>query len=78
MKALILAGGLGTRLRPVLRDRPKPMVPVKGKPFLEYQIDQLRAYGLSNIVLCVGHLASFISGTTLATDAIGECRSPTL
>src|SRR5215213_4097389 len=60
MKALILAGGLGTRLQPVLRDRPKPMAPVKGKPFLDCQIDQLRAYGLSDIVLYVGHLAYYI------------------
>ena|SRR5215212_149747 len=60
MKALILAGGLGTRLRPLLRDRPKPMVPINGKPFLEYQIEQLRAYGLSDLVLCVGHLAHHI------------------
>jgi D-glycero-alpha-D-manno-heptose 1-phosphate guanylyltransferase len=60
MKALILAGGLGTRLRPLLRDRPKPMAPIKGKPFLEYQIEQLRAHGLSDLVLCVGHLAHHI------------------
>jgi NDP-sugar pyrophosphorylase family protein len=60
MKTLILAGGLGTRLRSLLRDRPKPMAPVKGKPFLEYQINQLRAHGLSDIVLCVGHLAHHI------------------
>jgi NDP-sugar pyrophosphorylase family protein len=60
MKTLILAGGLGTRLRSLLRDRPKPMAPVKGRPFLEYQINQLRAHGLSDIVLCVGHLAHHI------------------
>jgi D-glycero-alpha-D-manno-heptose 1-phosphate guanylyltransferase len=60
MKALILAGGLGTRLRPLLRDRPKPMAPIKGKPFLEYQIEQLRAHELSDLLLCVGHLAYHI------------------
>jgi NDP-sugar pyrophosphorylase family protein len=60
MKTLILAGGLGTRLRSLLRDRPKPMAPVKGKPFLEYQVDRLRAHGLSDLVLCVGHLAHHI------------------
>src|ERR671917_1133842 len=60
LKTLILAGGLGTRLRPLLRDRPKPMAPIKGKPFLEYQIYQLRSHGLRDLVLCVGHLAYHI------------------
>ena len=60
MKALILAGGLGTRLRSLLRDRPKPMVQVQGKPFLEYQIEQLYAQGFKDLVLCVGHLACHI------------------
>jgi mannose-1-phosphate guanylyltransferase len=58
MKALILAGGLGSRLQPLLRGRrPKPMAQIRGKPFLEYQIDQLRAHGFEHLVLCVGHLA---------------------
>jgi mannose-1-phosphate guanylyltransferase len=58
MKALILAGGLGSRLQPLLRGRrPKPMAQIRGKPFLEYQIDQLRAHGFKHLVLCVGHLA---------------------
>jgi len=57
MKALILAGGLGTRLQSVVSDRPKPMAEAKGKPFLEYQIKQLCAQGLKELVLCVGYLA---------------------
>jgi D-glycero-alpha-D-manno-heptose 1-phosphate guanylyltransferase len=60
MKTLILAGGMGTRLRRLVRDRPKPMAPVKGKPFLEYQIGQLRAHGFNDLVLCVGHLAAHV------------------
>lgn len=60
MKALILAGGLGTRLQPVVADRPKPMAQANGKPFLEYQIEWLRRQGLREIVLCVGHLAGHI------------------
>lgn len=60
MRILILAGGLGTRLQPVVQDRPKPMVEVYGKPFLEYQIEQLKAQGFQDIVLCIGHLASQI------------------
>ncbi|MBN1956500.1 MAG: nucleotidyltransferase family protein [Anaerolineae bacterium] len=57
MKALILAGGLGTRLRPLVSDRPKPMAEVAGKPFLEYQVAQLRRQGFAQIVLCIGYLA---------------------
>jgi NDP-sugar pyrophosphorylase family protein len=60
MKALILAGGLGTRLQSVVQDRPKPMVEVKGKPFLEHQIEQLHAQGFEKLVLCVGYQASQI------------------
>ena len=61
MKVLILAGGLGSRLQSLLRGRlPKPMAQVKGKPFLEYQIDQLQAHGFKHLVLCVGHLAHHI------------------
>ncbi|MCX7708730.1 MAG: nucleotidyltransferase family protein [Clostridia bacterium] len=56
MQALILAGGLGTRLRPEVNDRPKPMALAHGKPFLEYQINHLRKYGLVDIVLAVGFM----------------------
>ena len=42
MQALLLAGGLGTRLRSVVSDRPKPMADVCGKPFLEYLIQELK------------------------------------
>lgn len=55
MKALILAGGLGTRLQEVVPDRPKPMAPAAGKPFLEYLLASLRDQGFDDLVLCVGH-----------------------
>lgn len=61
MKALILAGGLGTRLRPLLDDRPKPMAPVAGKPFLEYLLLQLSHYHVQDIILSVGYQAKLIS-----------------
>ena len=60
MKALILAGGLGTRLQEVVPDRPKTMAKVKGKPFLEYLVGQLHSQGFEELVLCVGHLAEHI------------------
>ncbi len=61
MKALILVGGLGTRLRSVIQDIPKPMAPIGGRPFLEYQIRWLIKYGFTDIVLCVGYLGDYIN-----------------
>lgn len=60
MQVVILAGGLGTRLRPLTYEIPKPMVPVKGRPFLEHQIKMLKKNGLSDFVLCVGYLGDKI------------------
>ncbi|HUV89365.1 MAG TPA: nucleotidyltransferase family protein [Anaerolineae bacterium] len=57
MKTLILAGGLGTRLREAVADRPKPMAPAAGKPFLEYLVEWLHDQGFDDLVLCVGHQA---------------------
>lgn len=56
MQAVILAGGLGTRLWPLTRDVPKPMVPVAGAPYLEHQIRILAAQEFRNIVLLTGYL----------------------
>lgn len=55
MKAIILAGGFGTRLREVVADIPKPMAPVNGRPFLEMLIARLRCRGISDIILSVGY-----------------------
>jgi len=55
-QALILAGGLGTRLRSIVRDRPKAMASTGEKPFLEHQIEFLRGFGAESIILCVGYL----------------------
>lgn len=60
LQAVILAGGLGTRLRPFTEHIPKPMVPVGGKPFLEHQILLLRNEGIEEILLLVGYLAQQI------------------
>lgn len=56
MQVLILAGGLGTRLRKIAKNIPKVMVNIKGKPFLEYLILQLKDYNLNDIILCTGYL----------------------
>ena len=59
-QAVILAGGRGTRMRPLTDDRPKPMVPVLGRPFLEYQIEQLREQGFERILLLLGYLPEVV------------------
>ena len=56
MEAIILAGGFGTRLRDVVSDLPKPMAPVKGRPFLEYILDMLQGFCYDHIVLSTGYM----------------------
>lgn len=58
--AAILAGGLGTRLRPVVNDRPKVMAMVAGRPFLTRLLDQLAEAGIQKTVLCTGYMADSI------------------
>lgn len=53
--AIILAGGLGTRLRSTVPDLPKPMAPIHGRPFLEYQIEYWIAQGIRRFVLSLGY-----------------------
>ncbi len=59
-QAVILAGGRGTRMRPITDDRPKPMVPILGRPFLEYQIEQMRDQGFERVLLLLGYLPEVI------------------
>lgn len=59
-QAVILAGGRGTRMRPITNDRPKPMVPILGRPFLEYQVEQLREQGFERILLLLGYLPEVV------------------
>lgn len=59
--AVIMAGGKGSRLRSITNDEiPKPMVPVDGKPLLEYQVEALKEYGIKKIIMIVGHLGEKI------------------
>jgi NDP-sugar pyrophosphorylase family protein len=60
MKAIILAGGEGKRLRPVVNDIPKPMAPVKGIPFLEYLILQLKKQNIKDIIISTGYKGNVI------------------
>lgn len=56
MKAIILAGGLGRRLRPLTEDTPKPLLEVSGKPIIVWQIEWLKKYGINEIIICAGYL----------------------
>ncbi|MCK4521040.1 MAG: nucleotidyltransferase family protein [Nanoarchaeota archaeon] len=59
-KAIILAGGLGERLRPLTLETPKPLLLIKGKPILDWTIENLKKYGITDIVLLIGYKADRI------------------
>lgn len=68
--ALILVGGLGTRLRSVVSDRPKPLAAVAGRPFVCRILDQVAEAGLKEVVLCTGHLGEHVR------EALGTRHGP--
>lgn len=55
MQAIILCGGLGTRLKSVIKDIPKPMAPINDKPFLEFIFEYLKKQGIKEVILAVSH-----------------------
>ena len=55
-QAVIFAGGLGERLKPFTIDNPKPMYPINGKPFMEYLINQIKSFGIKDIIILLGYL----------------------
>ncbi len=63
MTVAILAGGLGTRLREVVADRPKVLAEINGRPFLTYLLDRLVDAGVRRVVLCIGYLAELVTST---------------
>ncbi|MDF1512251.1 MAG: sugar phosphate nucleotidyltransferase, partial [Anaerolineae bacterium] len=81
IKVFILAGGLGTRIRPLFADSPKAMIPFNGIPFLEIQMKMLAVQGFTSFVLCIGHQAQkitsyFGNGQTWGWD-LSYSREPT-
>ena len=60
MKAVIMAGGKGTRLGSMTKDIPKPMISIENKPILEYQIESLRKSNITDIILVIGYLGDVI------------------
>lgn len=59
---LILCGGKGSRLRDVVKDKPKPMADIKGRPFLDILIDHMAAYGFQRFILCAGYKGEIVRG----------------
>src|SRR5919106_1505050 len=71
MQALILAGGEGTRLRPLTTTVPKPVVPLVDRPFIQFMLDWLRAHGVDDVVMSCGHLASGVRNVLGDGSAFG-------
>ncbi|HEY5240265.1 MAG TPA: nucleotidyltransferase family protein, partial [Polyangiaceae bacterium] len=59
-QAVVLAGGLATRMRPQTLTVPKSMLEVAGRPFVDWQLERLAACGFNDVVMCVAHLAEQI------------------
>jgi MurNAc alpha-1-phosphate uridylyltransferase len=79
-KAMILAAGYGTRLKPLTNRMPKPLIPVAGKPMIEYALDKLRAYGIEEVIINVSHLkdqlTAYLSAFNDLTIKISEEAEP--
>src|SRR5205814_2054371 len=60
MKAVVMAGGEGTRLRPLTSNQPKPMVPIVGKPCMEHILDLLREHGFDQVVVTLAFMPQAI------------------
>lgn len=65
---VILAGGLGTRIRPALGETPKILAPVDGRPFVDYLLDWLESFGARRIVFCLGHLGDKVRAHLAQAD----------
>ncbi|MGH2890464.1 MAG: sugar phosphate nucleotidyltransferase [Solirubrobacteraceae bacterium] len=71
MQALILAGGEGTRLRPLTSTVPKPVVPLVGRPFISYMIEWLRGHGVDDVILACGFMADGVRDVLGDGGALG-------
>ncbi len=71
MQALILAGGEGTRLRPLTSTVPKPVVPLAGQPFISYMIEWLRGHGIDDVILACGFMADGVRGVLGDGSSLG-------
>ena len=72
MHAIILAGGRGKRLKPVTDYLPKPLVPIKNMPIIEWQIKYLQNFGIKKITVCTGYKTDMIENYLNAKDLNSE------
>ncbi|HZI32411.1 MAG TPA: nucleotidyltransferase family protein [Candidatus Binatia bacterium] len=77
--AMLLAAGYGTRLKPLTDHTPKPLVPVAGRPMIEYALDKLREYGIERVVINVSHLkeqlVDYLAAQQAGAPASGTART---
>src|SRR5258708_25020150 len=66
MRALVLAAGMGERLRPLSNEMPKPMLPIGGRPLIHYPLAMLKCAGITEVAINVHHLASKVQ------DGLGD------
>lgn len=71
MLIVILAGGLGERIAPLIGRTPKSLAPVNGRPFIDYQLELLQRSGFTEVVLCLGHLGEQIRAHLAPRDDAG-------
>ncbi|HKG44209.1 MAG TPA: sugar phosphate nucleotidyltransferase [Gaiellaceae bacterium] len=71
MKAVVMAGGEGTRLRPLTSNQPKPMVPIVGKPCMEHILELLKQHGLEDVIVTVAFMPQAIRGYFGNGDTLG-------
>lgn len=62
MQCVVLAGGLGTRIRALTGDRPKSLFLIRGRPFIDYQLTNLKRAGITDVVLCIGYGGDLLRG----------------
>ena len=74
MRAMILAAGLGTRLRPLTDNRPKALIEVSGRTLLEITLHRLRAFGISDVMINVHYFAEMILDYLDARSAVEGVR----
>ncbi len=78
LDVLVLAGGLGTRLRPVLTDRPKVLADVGERPFLDHLLAWLERQGVKRVVLALGHMGEQVEAWLAARDPVPELKIVTV
>ena len=78
--AMVLAAGYGTRLKPLTDRVPKPLVPVAGKPMIQYALDKLQAYGIEEVIINISHLkeqlAAWLAGRKNLSVILSEEAEP--